>query len=741
MSEIRQGACHLCEASCGLRIEVDQGRVLSIRGDEQDPLSAGHLCPKALALPDVRDDPDRLRGPVRRTSGGEWEPIGWDEAFDLVVRRLAETRERHGPDAVATYLGNPFVHNLGAVTHGPPFIRMLGTRNAYSASSLDQWPQLLVCSLLYGNQWLLPIPDIDRTSYFLMFGANPAVSNGSMMTAPGIGRRLRELSGRGGRTVLFDPRRTETARLVDEHHFVRPGTDAALLLAMVRVILDEDLASPPPYLDGLARVADAVRPFTPAAVAEVTGVPVDTIERIACEFATASGAACYGRLGVSTQSFGALCQWAIQLLNLVTGNLDRPGGVLFTRPALDPIAGGLIESGRYGRWRSRVRALPEFGGELPAAALAEEIRTPGDGQVRALVTVAGNPVLSAPGGDQLDQALDGLDFQVAVDFYVNETTRHADVILPPTDALERDHYDLVFNMLSVRNTARFTPAVFGKPDGARHDWEIFAELGRRYHRRTRAGALRDRMLLRMTPTTMLRVGLLTGPYRLGLGKLRRNPHGIDLGPLRPSLPGRLATANKRIDAAPELLIADLARAEAELLGSTAPTGLRLIGRRHLRSNNSWMHNSERLTKGKPRHQLLMHPDDLAARGLPDSGPVELTSAAGSIRVEAVADPDLMPGTVSLPHGYGHERPGVLLATARAIGGSSVNDVTDPARLDGPVGTAVLNGVPVEVRSVALPASSESQVSHPGPDGTHRGQARERESARQRDQAHERNRGS
>ena len=689
---------------CGLRIEVDDDRVLAIRGDEQDPLSAGHLCPKALALPDVRDDPERLRHPVRRTSDGHWERIEWDEAFDLVVRRLAEIRERYGPDAVATYLGNPVVHSLGAVTHGPPFLRMLGTKNAYTAASLDQWPQLLVCSLLYGNQWLLPVPDIDRTSYFLVFGANPAVSNGSMLTAPGMSRRIRNLTGRGGRTMLFDPRRTETARLADEHHFIRPGTDAAVLLAMVRVILDENLATVPPYVDGLARVAEAVHAFTPVAAARVSGVPAEIIARTAREFAAAEGAACYGRVGVSTQRFGALCQWAIQLLNLLTGNLDRPGGVLLTRPALDPISEGFVEPGRYGRWRSRVRELPEFGGELPAAALAEEISTPGEGQVRALLTVAGNPVLSTPGGDQLDRAVRKLDFQVAIDFYVNETTRHADVILPPTDALERDHYDLVFHMLAVRNTARFTPAVFDKPSDARHDWEIFGELARRYHRRTRAGSVRDRLLSRMKPRAMLRFGLITGPYRLTLGKLRRSPHGVDLGPLQPSLPKRLATPNKRVDAAPTLLLADLDRARSELLTPSADSELRLIGRRHLRSNNSWMHNSTRLTKGKPRHHLAMHPDDLTARGLRDGGTAESSSAAGSIVVDVASDPDLMPGAVCLPHGYGHDRAGVLQSTARKIGGRSANDVTDPTVLDGPIGTAVLNGVPVEVRPVHMPVT-------------------------------------
>ncbi|NRQ38959.1 molybdopterin-dependent oxidoreductase [Nonomuraea sp. NN258] len=703
-SVTRYAVCNLCEAMCGLRIEVSGDRVMSIQGDENDPLSRGHICPKAVALQDVRDDPDRLRRPVRRTADG-WREISWDEAFDLVAKGLARTRKLHGADAVGVYLGNPVVHSLGTMTHLLPFARMLGTRSRFSAASVDQLPFMIVSYLLYGNQWLMPIPDVDRTDYFLIFGANPAVSNGSMMSAPGIGRRLKELRDRGGRSVLFDPRRTESARLVSEHHFVRPGTDAALIFAMVTHIIGTGLARPAAYVHGLDEVAAALAAFTPERAAAVTGVPAETIRRVAHEFATAGAAAAYGRTGVSTQRFGALCQWGIQLLNLVTGNLDRPGGTLFARPAVDPIAARQVEPGHYGEWRSRVRGLPEFGGELPLAALAEEIATPGEGRVRALLTVAGNPVLSAPGGDRLAAALPKLDFMACVDFYVNETTRHADVILPPTDLLERDHYDLVLRMFGVRDTARHSPPVFARPDGARHDWEIFRELGRRYHRLTRAGSPLDRLVLRLSPLRLVDLALRTGPYRLSLAKV--TGRGVDLGPLRPSLPRRLRTRGKRIDLAPapllgdldrakqELIPGDLERAERELLPGDA-SQLLLIGRRHLRDNNSWLHNSPRLAKGRPRHRLLMHPSDLDARGLADGQRVRLRSRSGEVAVEVSASEDIMPGVVSLPHGYGHALDGVRLATARGIGGVSANDVTDPGLLDHLGGTAALNGVPVTV---------------------------------------------
>jgi anaerobic selenocysteine-containing dehydrogenase len=700
------GACNLCEAICGLRFTVEGDRITAINGDPDDPLSRGHICPKAIALGDLQADPARLRRPVRRTAEG-WAEISWDDAYDLVVRRLLETRERHGPDAVAVYLGNPSVHNYGILTHGRHFLGQLRTRNRFSATSVDQLPHQLVAHWLYGHQLLIPIPDLDHTSYFLVFGANPLASNGSLMTVPDVRRRLGDLRARGGKLVVFDPRRTETAAIADEHHFVRPGTDAALLLAMLHCVLADPSATPTPGVDGLDEIRAAVAGFTPERAAAVTGVGADVIRRIAGEFAAADGAACYGRIGVSIQRFGALAQWAIQLLNLATGNIDRPGGALFTSPAVDlvgggvsprrwlsrrrpgappPAAKGLVGPGHYDKWRSRVRGLPEFAGELPVAALAEEILTPGDGQVRALVTVAGNPVLSTPNGAQLDRALAGLDFMVAVDFYVNETTRHADVILPPTTALEHDHYDLVFHALAVRNTARYSAPVLPKPDGARHDWEIFTELARRYRRRSGAARrwradLRRELMMRLRPHQLIALGLRTGPYRLRLRTLRRRPSGVDLGPLRPSLPAVLHTPDRRVHAAPPRLLAALRDGTGELLAAPADGELRLIGRRHLRSNNSWMHGFPRLTKGRPRHHLLMHPDDLAARGLHDGERVRVSSRVGQVEVEVAATADVMPGVVSLPHGWSHTR---------------VNDLTDDAFLDELSGNAALNGVPVTV---------------------------------------------
>src|SRR4051794_18221154 len=475
----RIGVCNLCEAICGIELTIEDGAVTGIRGNDVDPLSRGYICPKGVSMADVYSDPDRLRRPVRRVGRGEdatWEEISWDEAFDLVAERLAATITEHGPNAVGMYVGNPNVHSLGFLTHGVPFMRTLRTRNKFSATSVDQLPHQFVAWQLYGHQLMLPIPDIDRTDFFLVLGANPMASNGSLMTAPDFPQRMRDLKARGGRLVVIAPLPTDTAKVASEHHFVRPGSDAAVLLAMLHVLFEEELTSPPAYVDHVDEVRDLVAGFTPERAALASGIDADTIRQLTRDFAAADSAAAYGRMGVSTQGFGSVCQWAIQLLNLLTGNFDREGGVLVPEPAVDVVQRGLVGPGHHDVWRSRVRGAPEFGGELPAAVMREEIETPGDGQIRAMVTVAGNPVLSTPGGAGLAEALDSLDFMVAVDLYLNETTRHADVILPPTTALERDHYDLVFHSLAIRNTARFSPAVFAKPDEARHDWEILREL-------------------------------------------------------------------------------------------------------------------------------------------------------------------------------------------------------------------------------------------------------------------------
>ena len=712
--------CSLCEAMCGLAIEVDGPRVVSIRGDVDDVFSHGHICPKAVALQDLHDDPDRLRRPIRR-EGSEWHEIGWDEALDLTADRLAGVQRAHGPSAVAVYQGNPTVHNYGAILYGQLLQGALRTRSRYSATSVDQLPHMLASLLMFGHQLLLPVPDLDRTSFFLMLGANPLVSNGSLMTAAGVERRLRALRARGGRLVVVDPRRTETAAMADTHLAIRPGTDALLLLALLEVVFAEGRARPgrlEPVLDGLDDVKAVARDFPPERVADATGIGAVEIRSLARAFAESPAAVAYGRVGVSTQEFGGVCQWLLNVLNAVTGNLDRPGGSMFARPAVDLVALGdlLGQRGHFDKGRSRVRGLPEFGGEWPVAALAEEIETPGEGQVRALVTIAGNPILSTPNGARLDRALGGLDFMVAIDPYLNETTRHAHVVLPPVSPLERDHYDLAFHVLAVRNTAKYSPALFTPPSDARDDWEILAGLARRLARegpRSLLASALGSVAARLGPRGLLALLLRAGPYGLGLrpwGRgltlraLEKAPHGIDLGPLVPCLPGALRTAGRRVLLAPAPLVAGAAPLRARLRAPPSMAGLSLIGRRDLRSNNSWMHNSARLMKGRDRCLLLMHPGDARERGLTDGERVRVRSRAGEVEAALRVTDEMRPGVVSLPHGWGHDRPGARLRVAAERPGVSFNDVSDEQDTDTLCGTAVLNGLRVEVTRAAAPAN-------------------------------------
>lgn len=700
---------------CGLVIETSDGRIDKIRGDENDPLSRGHICPKAVALQDLHEDPDWLRRPLRRR-GTDFEEVSWEAAIDEAASRLHDIQTAHGRSAVAMYQGNPVVHNHGALIYGQLFARTLGTHSHYSATSVDQLPQMLAAFLMYGHQLLMPVPDVDRTRHFLILGANPLASNGSLMTAPGIRKRLMDIRARGGVVVLVDPRRTETAAYADRHFAIRPEADALFLLALIHTIFDEGLARPGRLKDmthGLDDLARLARDFSPEQAAPAVGIGPEEIRLEAREFAGAASAVCYGRVGISTQSFGGLASWLMNALNVITGNLDREGGFMFTRPAVDVVdlAARAGRKGRFGKHHSRVRGAPGFSGEWPVATLAEEIETEGKGQIRALVTLGGNPVLSTPNGGRLEGALRGLDFMVSIDPYVNETSRLASLILPPASPLTRDHYDLVFHLLAVRNTVKFSPALFDKPKEARHDWEILLDLSESLARKRGeekiASRVVRRVMRRLGPRGVIGQLLRFGPYGPGLnpfrrgvtlGRLDREPSGVDLGPLAPCLPGRLHTPRHRIQLTPAAFVEDLPRLEAWMKEAGKVGALTLIGRRELRSNNSWMHNAERLMKGGDRCTLQMHPDDAAARKISNGQAVRIRSRVGEVRAPVEVTDAIRPGVVSLPHGFGHGRAGVRLGVARLHAGASFNDVADELRVDGLCGTAAFSGTEVDVLS-------------------------------------------
>ncbi|MGH3378104.1 MAG: molybdopterin oxidoreductase family protein [Actinoallomurus sp.] len=716
--------CPFCEATCGLALTITDGRVTGARGDRDDVFSHGFICPKGATFDELEDDPDRLRAPMVRDGDG-WREVGWDEAFAAVERGMTGVAARHGRQALAIYLGNPNVHTLAGGLYSSGLAKALGTTNVYSASTVDQMPKHVSSGLLFGDPMAIPVPDLDRTAYLLMLGANPVESGGSLCTAPDFPGKLKALRKRGGTLVVVDPRRTRTARLADRHLGIRPGTDAYLLFGVVHALFGEGLAARPEGADDVERLSAG---FAPERVAEVCGVAAPEIRRLARELAAAPSAAVYARIGTSTAEFGTLTSWLVDVVNILTGNLDRPGGAMFPLAPHRPAGPRSRRGFRLGRWHSRVRELPEVNGELPATTLVDEIVTPGEGQVRALVTVAGNPVLSTPGGDRLGEALGDLEFMVSVDPYLNETTRHAHVILPPPPPSRSGHYDIAFGDLAVRNTARYSPPALPLREGELDECVILARLTRiasgqdadePVMARLLGAATAEKaspvhgkdpadLLGRLTGETpalrrldlMLRLGAYgdgfgANPGGLSLEALLDAPHGIDLGPLRPRLPDVLRTPSGRIELCPPPIAEDVTRLSAGI--EERRTGLVLIGRRQLRSNNSWMHNLPGLVRGSNRCTLQIHPEDADRLGLAHAGTGEVISGNGSVEVEIEVTDEIMPGVVSLPHGWGHGRPGTRASVAASHAGVSANTLTDPRALDPLSGNAVLNGIPVRVR--------------------------------------------
>jgi anaerobic selenocysteine-containing dehydrogenase len=752
--------CPLCEATCGLEISVRSGKVHRIRGDRDDVFSSGFICAKGSTIKDLDDDPDRIRTPMIRerstnsvgVTTSTWREATWEEAFEAIDAGLSHVRATYGNDAVGLYFGNPTAHNLSGALYNGNFARALRSKNVFSASTVDQMPKQVSSGLMFGTVISIPVPDIDRTDYLLMLGANPYESNGSLMTAPDMPGRIEKLVARGGRLIVVDPRRTKTAEK-GEHIAIRPGSDAAFLLALLHVIFVDGLVdlgrcdSLVNGLDEMCAIAEA-QEFSPEATAAFTGIDAQVTRRVARELSAAKTAAVYGRIGTCTQEFGSIASWLVDVLNVVTGNLDREGGAMFTRPATgSPLTRGKPGVGRgvqFDRWKSRVRNAPEVFGEFPAAVIAEEIETPGDGQIRAMVTLAGNPVLSTPDSDRIDRALESLEFMVSVDLYLNETTKHADVLLPAARVLTRSHYDVSLYSLAIRNVANYSAPVFTLNDNERAEWETMIRLtaiaqGRgvdidveEFDTQLARDAVtklttiegsgvtgRDpEELMAMLsesrgPDRLLDVQLRTGPYGdffgtnpdgLTLAKLKANPHGIDFGPLEPSLPGSLRTPSGRVELAPQLLVDDVARLRdtMEKRRADSASGIAnakpflLVGRRHVRSNNSWMHNLAVLVKGKPRCTMQMHPDDATAIGLIAGDLANVTSASGVASVVVETTDSIMRGVVSIPHGWGHDHPDARMRVAAEFAGVNANRLVPGDVLDLPSGNAVTNGVAVAI---------------------------------------------
>ena len=732
--------CHLCEAMCGLEITVEAGRVSKIRSNQDDVWSRGYICPKGTTLGDLHHDPDRLRRPLVRR-GDDFVEVSWEEAFEEVERRLRPVIEEHGIDAVTAYIGNPAAHNFSLSRYIGAFVPMSGISRLYSAGTVDQWPKNVAVALLYGGMWTIPTPDLDRTDYLVVMGANPHASQGSLLAAPDVMGRLQGIQGRGGKLVVIDPRRTGTAKIADEWLALKPGTDAALLMAWMKVLFDEelvDLGTLSEHVLEVEKLPALCSDFTPEAVAETCGLDADTIRRIAREFAAAPSAAVYGRIGTCNQEFGTLASWLVEVLNVLTGNLDRPGGSMFSNPiawsltALRPP--DFVDGWEFGRWQSRVRGAPEVLGQVPVSCMAEEIATPGEGQIHALVCIAGNPVLSSPDSQKLDAALPALSCMVAVDNYLNETTRHADVILPGLSPLEQPHYDELIWSWAIRNAGKYSPALFEPEAGRPHEWQILLALaaivqGQKASEikpdllddlyfnglvavvaQQKSSSIYGRDTAEIVaqsgprgPERILDFAIRTGPWGdaygsnpggLDLARLRELPNGIDMGALEPRLPEILDTPDGKIALAPEYITNDLDRLRKRL--ERDDEGLVLVSRRHLRSNNSWMHNVASLMTGKDRCTLQIHPDDASRRGVEDRSRVRVSSSAGSLEVAAEVTNDIRPGVVCLPHGWGHDKRGTRLSVASQHAGVCNNILAPGELVDEISGNAVVNGIPVEV---------------------------------------------
>jgi len=725
--------CNYCEAMCGVEVihdpqaETNEGKI-RVLPDRNDPFSQGSMCPKAAALGPLHFDPSKLRYPVIKVAG-EWKRISWQEAYATVADKITGIREQYGANAIATYLGNPIVHNLGMMVFIKTFTRAIGSKTVFSATSMDQLPHHFAAHYMFGHTLRIPLPDIDRTDYLLVMGANPLASNGSIMTSAGVTGRLREIQKRGGKFIVLDPRRTETARIASEHHFIKPETDLFFLLAFLHILFRDQKLRPgrlQEHLHGLAALAPLVSRFSPPAVAPITSMESDEIERLVAEFLASKRAVLYGRMGLSTQAHGGLCHWLINTINVLSGNFDTPGGMMFTSPAVDMVP-KRVQRKVFGRWSSRIRGAREFAGELPVSVMAEELTTGGEGRARAFISICGNPVLSTPGGNRLDPALEKIDFMVAIDNFINETTRHADIILPTPSGLEIDHYDLIFNTLAVSNNAKFSEALFPTGKDRPQDWQVLKELARRIA--PQGLSLTDRWA---TPRRVVNWGLMLGRYGklsspkrwfngLSLRKVIRSRHGINLGPLQPRVPECLNTADQKIHLAPSIFVQRLAEVSQEdypALLKKQPQAREksrfvYIGRRNVSTNNTWMHQVRKLSRSKQaRCTVMINPQDARALELGDGEAVKVRSRVGEITLPAEITATMMRGVVSIPHGFGHNKAGTRVPIADAKPGVSVNDITDYLRVDKLTGNAAFSGLEVELEKISTSVKTVQRSGKP-----------------------------
>jgi len=724
--------CNFCEAMCGIevtlnKIESPTDEDIIIKPDKLDTFSKGSMCPKAPVMGALHNDPSRLRHPVKR-AGKDWVQISWSEAYSTIENNLKRIQSESGKDAVASYLGNPIVHNMGMMLFIKSLTQAIGSKNVFSATSMDQLPHHFAAHYMFGHEFRIPVPDVDRTDFMILMGANPIASNGSIMTSAGIRERLQHIKERGGQFVVIDPRKTETAKIASAHHFIRPSSDVFFLLAFLHELFRNghvDTGDIKKYLSGFEAIESVAQNVSPDRAEVLTGIPSDVLIKLADDYAKHDRAVLYGRMGLSTQRHGGLCHWLINTINIVSGHFDKPGGMMFPTPAIELARGK--QRNTVGRWLSRVRKLPEFYGELPVSAMTEEITSPGQGQVKALMTVCGNPVLSTPGGHRLDAALPNIDFMFSIDNYINETTRHANIILPTPSGLEIEHYDLIFNLISVSNNVKYSEALLKPAEGQPYDWQVLKELIERLS--PNGGGVFHAL---KTPRRIINWGLMLGAYGklshpsrwlsgISLKKVIDAKHGINLGPLVPRVPEGMMTPDKKIHLSPAVFIERLQyvleeqnfQTERNNVSRRDSSEFKLIGRRHVSTNNSWMHQFRKLSLSKQvRCTAMINPEDAGNLGIADGDQLKVSSVNGEIVIPAELTDAMMTGVVCIPHGFGHTRAGTQIPHAEAKPGVSVNDITDHNHIDELTGNAAFSGTSVTIERIGSSSIVEITTGKP-----------------------------
>ncbi|PAL22039.1 molybdopterin-dependent oxidoreductase [Sphingopyxis sp. GW247-27LB] len=696
--------CRICTAVCGLVATVEDGKVVRARPDPDNPSSQGHACVKGISYHAVTHDPDRVTRPMKRVAPGRFEPVGWDEALNDIARRLSAIIAEHGPDAVASYQGNPPAYATDGMTGFRMFLKALGTTKIYGAGSQDTNARFTANWVLYGSPLTIDVPDVNNADFMIIFGANPLVSNGSLIFTPRVRHQLDAVAARGG-VVVVDPRCSETAARY-EHVAIEPNSDCWLMLAMLRTLAEEGLADEAflaARCAGWPELRAALTGIEFAEAARRTGIGVDAIKALARRLVASPRSVCYGRVGICRGPYATLANFLLSALNMVGGTFGHEGGSTFATPVL--AGSDRATTGGYDEVRSRIGNFPSVTQFLPSAVMPDDILEPGPGQVRALLSLGGNVLLAAPGGERLRRGLEQLELSVSFDLYINEAGSYADYVLPGLTFYERADLPMVPFMSMVQPFLQYTEPVIAPVGEARSEFDTFCAILGRMGLRMPAASPEEAAAQaaggQMRPLEVLDGAIRQGPAGAAgwsIDRLRDHPHGAMLDiPIPWGNPDKIAHADGRIHLWDDLIAGELDR----LLATPPAKGLKLLSRRDIRSHNGWLHNVDRLVRSQ-KPTLHIHPDDAAAHDLADGDRAILSNRFGEIEVEVEVNADHLRGTVSYPHCFGHGSGG--WQRANRAGGANINILLGhgPDVVEAVSGTTLMDGISVELRA-AQPA--------------------------------------